>query len=207
MPVPDGRTIAGPSGRLEAIYRALPGARAAAVLCHSHPQRGGSMYDAVLHRVACALHVAGVSTLRFNLRGAGGSEGDFDAGVGEVDDVRAALDYAARDHAELAVVGFSFGAFVGLRAGADHPRVARLVGLATPVGAFDFSFLSAGDTPLLLVHGECDDWGPLPDVEARVATLGARARLHVVPAADHFFRGHLDTVAAATVAFLRPAAR
>jgi alpha/beta superfamily hydrolase len=196
----DGRTIRGPRGHLEAIYRALPGARAAAVLCHSHPQRGGSMYDGVLHRVACALHAAGVSTLRFNFRGAGGSDGEFDAGVGEVDDVRAALDHAARDHAELAVVGFSFGAFVGLRAGAGDPRVTRLVGLATPVGGFDFSYLHSRDRPLLLIHGERDEWGHLADV-ATLASL-SRARLHVVPGADHFFRGRLDAVAAATVEFL-----
>lgn len=197
----DGRSIPGPSGRLEAIYRPLPGARAAAVLCHSHPQRGGSMYDGALHRVACALHAAGVSTLRFNFRGVGGSEGSFAAGVGEVDDVRAALDHAARDHAGLAVIGFSFGALVGLRAGAEHPRVRRLVGLSAPVGAFEFSYLAASDKPLLLVQGTDDEWGPLADAEAQVAALPC-ARLHVVPGGDHFFRGRLDDVAAATVAFV-----
>jgi hypothetical protein len=198
----DGRAIAGPCGRLEAIYRPLPRARAAAVLCHSHPQRGGSMYDGLLHRVACALHAAAISTLRFNFRGAGGSDGHFDAGVGEVDDVRAALDHAARDHAELHVVGFSFGALVGLRAGIDDPRVVRLVGLAAPVGASDVSFLAACRLPLLLVHGERDEWGPLADVQSHLPTFGANARLHVVPDADHSFRGRLDAVAAAVVVYL-----
>lgn len=189
----------GPAGRLDAVYRPLPGARAAAVLCHAHPQHGGSMFDPVLHRVACSLHAAGLSTLRFNFRGVGGSEGRFDGGVGEVDDVRAALDLAARDHAELAVVGFSFGAWVGLRAAAADERVARLVGLGLPA-VFDPAFLAAVARPRLLVQGERDDWGDL------AALRRTGAALTVVPGADHFFRGHLDAVAAATVAFLAPRA-
>ncbi|MFV8756362.1 alpha/beta hydrolase [Nannocystaceae bacterium ST9] len=190
----------GPAGRLEAIYRVRPGARMAALLCHSHPQRGGSMYDALLHRIACALHAAGVSTLRFNFRGTGGSEGSFDGGVGEVEDVRAAIDHAARDHAELIVLGFSFGAWVGLRAGSEDPRVARLVGLSAPVDAFDFSFLAAVSKPLLFVHADRDEWGGLATVQALAADLD-HARVEVVSESDHFFRGRLDAAAAACVAF------
>lgn len=202
-----GEALIGPAGPLETIYRALPGARAAAVLCHSHPGQGGSMYDRVLHRVACALHAAKISTLRFNARGVGESAGRFEAGEGEVDDARAAIDRAARDHAALAVVGYSFGAYVGLRAGAGDPRVQRMVGLATPVGVFDFGFLSAIRTPLLLVHGTCDAWAPLAALEAAAAGAGERARVEVVPGGDHAFREQLDVAAAAAVAFLAPLGR
>lgn len=197
------RPLIGPAGRLGCIYRALPGARAAAVLCHSHPLRGGSMYEPLLHRVACALHAAGVSTLRFDSRGVGESEGRFDDGVGEVEDVRAAIDFVAGEHAEVAVVGFSFGAWVGLRAGLGEPRVGRLVGLAAPLDALDFAYLGAPWKPLLLVHGDCDEWGSAATVRARA---GGPTRVEIVAGADHFFRGRQDAAAAATVAFLVGAA-
>lgn len=194
--------LIGPAGRLEAIYRALPGARRIAVLCHSHPQYGGSMYDQALHRVACGLHAAGVSTLRFNFRGTGGSEGAFDGGEGEADDVRAAIGHAAADHPEVALVGFSFGAWVGLRVGADDRRVMRMVGLGLPVDVFDFAWLADVAKPLLLVHGDRDVWGALARVHDHVARIGGPVRLEVVPDSDHVFRGHLDRVAAATVEFV-----
>ncbi len=199
MPAPP--QLFGPAGRLEAIYRVMPGARTAAVLCHSHPQHGGSMYDRLLHRVACALHAAGVSTLRFNFRGAGASEGSFDGGAGEQDDVRAAIELAARDHRGLALVGFSFGAWIGLRVGAADPRIGVMVGLGTPTGFFDCSYISEVTRPLLLVQGEHDEWGP-PASTARLAS-NAGTRLQIVAGADHHFREQLDAATAATVEFLR----
>jgi alpha/beta superfamily hydrolase len=200
MPVDTG--LRGPAGPLEAIYRPLRGARAAAVLCHSHPQQGGTMYDQLLHRVACALHAAGVSSLRFNFRGVGGSAGRFDAGEGEQDDLRAALELAGRDHDELAVVGFSFGAWVGLRVGAVDRRVERMVGLGPPTSLLDFGCLAGLARPLLLVQGECDAWGTVGAAREHVAAAGPGARLVVIAGADHFFRGRQDVVAAATVDFV-----
>lgn len=200
--MPAASPLVGPAGRLEVIDRRLPGARAAVVLCHSDPLQGGSMYDAVLHRIACALHPRGVSTLRFNYRGVGASAGAFDGGVGEVDDVRAAIEVAARDHHEVAVVGFSFGAWVGLRAAAADDRVTRLVALSPPIGVLDFSAVTVR-RPLLVVHGERDAWAALSAVDAWVTGLGPLARIDAVTGADHFFRGRLDVVAAAVVGFLR----
>jgi alpha/beta superfamily hydrolase len=195
------RSLRGSAGRLESIYRRVAGRRVA-VLCHSHPQYGGSMFDKVLHQVACTLHDAGVSTLRFNLRGTGASEGRFEGGVGEADDVGSAIDHAAGDHDDVVVVGFSFGAWVGLRVGLGHPRVSRLVGLAIPVDVFDFSFLDGDRKPTLLVQGERDEWGSLAAVESHVTRIGPHVRLQVVSGADHFFHGNLAAVTEAVAGFV-----
>lgn len=194
-------TLRGPAGPLEALHRALPGARRAAVLCHSHPQYGGSMYDLVLHRVARGLQAAGVSTLRFNFRGVGDSAGGFDGGDGEADDVRAAIEFAADGHEDVALIGFSFGAWVGLRAGAGDPRVRRMVGLGLPVDVFEFGWLRAVERPLLLVHGTRDEWGAIERVRA-LARTNPGVLLEEVPGSDHVFRGHLEAVAAATITFV-----
>ncbi len=167
-----------------------------------HPHYGGSMFDKVLHATSCALHDAGISTLRFNLRGAGRSEGRFEGGEGEAQDVRAAIDHAARDHDGVIVVGFSFGAWIGLRAGMDDPRVRGLVGLAMPVDVYDFSFLRLATKPLLLVHGDRDEWGAVANV-TRVSGAGEHARLEVISGAGHSLAGRLDAVTAAVVDFCR----
>lgn len=197
MPTAQLHSTAGP---LEAIYRKIAGARAAAVLCHSHPEHGGSMYDPLLHRIACGLHAAGVSTLRFNFRGTGGSAGRFDGGAGEQDDVRAALDLVARDHAEVALVGFSFGAWVGLRVGADAKNLRAMVGIALPSGLLDCSYIAEIAGSLLLIQGEHDEWGP-PAVTA--AHMRDPQDLMIVPGAGHHLREHHAPVAAAVVEFLR----
>ncbi|PCC74099.1 hypothetical protein SAMN02745121_07502 [Nannocystis exedens] len=203
----EASVLRGPAGPLEAIYRALPGARRVAVLCHSHPEYGGSMYDRVLHRIACGLHAAGVSTLRFNFRGVEGSAGRFDGGDGEAEDVRAAIDRAARDHEEVALIGFSFGAWVGLRVGAGDPRVTRMVGLGLPVDVFEFGWLGELRRPLLLVHGTRDGWGAIEKVRALAAASGEAVRLVEVPGSDHVFAGHLDAAAAPAIAFAADALR
>ncbi|MEZ4448391.1 MAG: alpha/beta family hydrolase [Nannocystaceae bacterium] len=156
----------------------------------------------MLHRIACGLHTRGVSTLRFNYRGVGASEGIFEGGDAEVDDVRAAIDHVARDHDEVALVGYSFGAWVGLRAGADDPRVGRLVGLSLPIGPLDVAPLRSIRRPLLLVHGERDAWGELAAIVAFAAAIGANAEVTAVAGGDHGFQGRLDAAAAPAVAFV-----
>jgi alpha/beta superfamily hydrolase len=198
----DSLFLRGPTGRLEAIYRRVTRVRAA-VFCHSHPGNGGSMFDKVLHAVACALHDAGVSTLRFNLRGIGESDGRFDGGLAEGDDVRSAIDHAARDHDDVAVVGFSFGAWLGLRVGLEDARVSRLVGLAVPIDVLDFSYLSACSKRMLLVQGERDKWGAVGTLRSALPRIGNDARLHVISGGDHWFGSELRPVVAAVVEFLR----
>jgi len=192
--------LPGPAGRLECFLKHPDGAarRAAAVVCHPHPLFGGTMHNKVVHAAAEALVGAGLPALRFNFRGAGGSTGAHDGGRGESDDLRAVLDEAARRFPglPLVVAGYSFGAFVGLGVGCYDRRVAALIGIAAPVGLFNFSFLRDCDKPLTLIQGESDPLAPLPLVLALAAALPRGARVVPVEGAAHGFADRLELLAA-----------
>ena len=186
--------MAGPSGLLEGILR-LPPDRiaAAALLCHPHPLYQGSMHSPVIFRAARALHRKGYATLRFNFRGVGLSEGSFDGGRGEKEDVRAVLEVLSGRLPGIPVtlVGYSFGTQVGFEAAGEDSRVHRLVGIGLPVSMGAFDFLKRIPKPLLLIQGSEDEIGPRPALERLVREIGERARLIVVPGADHLFTGQL----------------
>ena len=190
--------LAGPAGRLECFLKHAAGAdpRAAAVVCHPHPLFGGTLHNKVVHAAAEALVGAGVPALRFNFRGAGGSAGAHDGGRGESDDLRAVLDEAERRFPLLPIVvaGYSFGAFVGLGVGCYDRRVATLIGIAAPVGLYDFAFLRDCDKPLTLIQGESDPLAPLGLVLTLAASLPRGARVVPVEGAAHGFVGHLDAL-------------
>jgi len=195
-------SLAGPAGNLEGLFWDAPAGagapRLAAVVCHPHPNFGGTMHNKVVYQAAKTLNRAGLPVLRFNFRGVGLSEGAHDGGRGERRDVRAALDFLAARFpgAALMAAGFSFGAWVGLRAGCEDTRVALLAGLGMPVGSVDVSYLSACAKPKLLVSGDHDQYAPKKKLEAMVAGLPARAKknteLILIPGVDHFFTGHLE---------------
>lgn len=195
MTLPDGSFfLSGPAGRLEAVLKRHPDATSAALVCHPHPQSGGTLYNKVVSRAARALHAAGATVLRFNFRGVEASEGHFDGGRGELDDALAALDFLAPEHPRLIVAGYSFGAWIGLRAGAADPRVRALIGIGLPLDVFDFSFLRESDKPLLLLHGERDEWGESSKLHALARGLRGPVRIEVIPGADHSLAQHLDTM-------------
>jgi len=187
----------GPAGRLEAILWTPSGVARpplATVVCHPHPLFGGTMHNKVVYQTAKSLDARGLPVLRFNFRGAGLSAGEHDRGHGEQSDVRAALDFLTSEFpgVPLLLAGFSFGAWVGLRVGCEHPRVSHLIGLGLPVNDSDFSFLSRCAKPKLFVHGSNDEHGAVDKVKALVASLPGDNRLVVVDAADHFFAGKLQ---------------
>jgi len=193
--------VAGPAGELEALHRIPEQGRvpvAAALLCHPHPLHGGTMHSRVVFHVARALQDIGIATLRFNFRGVGRSAGRHDDGRGEVEDARAALGHLERLHPglPLVVAGHSFGAWVGLRAGLDDARVARLVGVGVPLRYYEFDFLAAARPRVLLIQGEEDAFGSGADIIRLDASLGPRVETVVVPGADHFFTRHLDVLRA-----------
>ena len=159
------------------------------------------MLDKVVSRTARALFACDLTVLRFNFRGVGKSDGTFDGGPGERDDLRAALDYLAKDHDEILVSGFSFGAWIGLDVGARDPRADRLLGIALPVNLFGFEFLDDAKKPLLVVQGERDAYANLATVRTLVACAGNAARLEVLAGANHFLAGQLDTLMTAVTAF------
>src|SRR6266478_1595481 len=191
--------LEGPAGRLEAIlWTPSGGARPplAAVVCHPHPLFGGTMHNKVIYQTAKSLDALGISVLRFNFRGAGLSAGVHDRGLGERDDVRAALDFLASEFpgVPLLLAGFSFGAWVGMRVGCEDPRVSRLIGLGIPVNSTDCSFLRQCNTPKLFVHGGNDEHGATGKLKALIPTLRGENQLVVVQGVDHFFAGKLDRV-------------
>lgn len=202
--------LPGPAGRLEALLWSLPeggtdrgeSARPplAAVVCHPHPLFGGTMHNKVVYQTAKTLQRFGLPVLRFNFRGVGSSEGAYDEGRGEQGDVSAALDFLAAEYPDvpLLLAGFSFGSWVGLRVGCRDSRVTDLIGLGLPVGDMGrrgFSYLEECVKPKLLVCGELDAFGPPEKLRTVAAAFPPHIRevtdIAVVPAADHFFAGHL----------------
>jgi hypothetical protein len=190
------RFIPGPAGKLEALLEWDPqvSPRLTAVVCHPHPLYGGTLHNKVVFHAAKGASQAGLPTLRFNFRGVGKSQGAYDGGKGEQDDVRAAIDYLSLRFpaTPVCVIGFSFGAWVGLNVGATDRRVAALVGLGIPVAAQYMGFLRDVRKPKLIVQGTEDLFGPKPQVEALFAEMPEPKRLHWVQGADHFFTARLS---------------
>src|SRR5262245_61508304 len=171
--IPPETAVTFPCGPLPLEGRAsLPAAlHHAVVLCHPHPEYGGTMDDGIVTTVAGSLRAAGIATLRFNFRGVGRSEGRHSGGIAEVDDVRAALDWLA-EHApgaRLSLAGYSFGAAMALRAGAIDPRPERLVAIALPAAMLDVTFLADCRKPVLLIQGDRDQFSPAAQLEALLA--------------------------------------
>ena len=193
----------GPAGRLEALLNSgAEHATHAAVVCHPHPLFGGTLHNKVAFHAMKALNSFGFPVLRFNFRGTGLSQGEHDHGIGEVDDVLAALDWL--DHAlhlPLIFAGFSFGAAVGLKAACADSRVKAAISVGTPVvpvaadtelpRTYTFDFLQNCAKPKLFVSGARDPFGPRTKLEALVRSLPEPKKLAVIEGADHFFEGRL----------------
>jgi hypothetical protein len=195
--------LAGPAGRLETLLNAgSADATHAAIVCHPHPLYGGTLHNKVVFHAMKALNSFGFPVLRFNFRGTGLSEGEHAGGVGEVDDVRAALDWLEREFTlPVIFAGFSFGAAVGLRAAYADPRVAALIALGLPAvpvpsdsgepRVYDFDFLRECAKPKLFVSGSRDQFAPAGKLEALVDTFAEPKKLVRIEAGDHFFEGRL----------------
>lgn len=191
--------------RLEGLLALPPDApRIGVVVCHPHPLYGGEMHNNVVTALTLSLHRSGHATLRFNFRGVGASEGRHDEGNGEMDDVKGAVSYllSRASPQTVVVAGYSFGSIVGLRAGADDPRVHALIGVALPIARRDASFLEGTTKPKLLVTGDRDDVSPAQQLTALFGKLQEPKQLVVVRGADHFFGGLERDVADAAVRFL-----
>jgi alpha/beta superfamily hydrolase len=190
--------LAGPAGRLEALLNAgSPNATHAAIVCHPHPLFGGTLHNKVVFHAMKALNSFGFPVLRFNFRGTGLSEGEHASGVGEVEDVRKALDWLETEfNLPIIFAGFSFGAAVGLRAAYDDPRVPALIALGLPAvpiegRIYEFEFLRDCAKPKFFVSGSRDQFGPIGKLEALVNTFADPKKLVRIEAGDHFFEGRL----------------
>jgi hypothetical protein len=192
-------TIAGPAGALE-LFLDGDEARtsAVAVLSHPHPQFGGSARDAVLGAAVDALRARQALCVRFNFRGVGRSEGRFDDGIGEREDLLAVVAHvrARFGPKPLLLVGYSFGAVMAWQA-AREARANALFMIAPPLARMTRSEDDSPDCPVHLVAGALDDFAPeaaLRELHGRLTEAGA---ITIVPGADHFFAGRLDEVSRA----------
>lgn len=162
------------------------------VICHPHPRYGGDMDNNVVSAIARALTMRGIGALRFNFRGAGDSEGGYDNGQGERDDVRAALSLAASlpgvNHDRIGLAGYSFGA--AMAAAVATPEVAALALVAMPVSmAPEASALRAYGGPLLLLSGDADNFTPPERLQDFAAAIGRSEAVSFVSGVDHFWFG------------------
>ena len=196
LPVRTIDTLIGPAGRLEALLNTgRPGAPFSAVAAHPHPLGGGTLHNKVVYHAAKALNAFGLPVLRFNFRGTGLSEGTHDNGRGEVEDVRATVDWLTQEfNRPILFAGFSFGSHVGLRACCGDSRIAGLIGIGLPIHAegrdYTWKFLSScGQVPKLFITGDHDPYAPRPLAEAALAAVPRPLSTVWVEGADHFFAG------------------
>jgi alpha/beta superfamily hydrolase len=192
----------GPAGRLEALLEepepeALPneGApREAALVCHPHPQHGGTMHNKVVYRIARGLRRAGAVVLRFNYRGVNLSEGTYDHGEGEMEDARVALTLLRERYPDLPVTlaGFSFGSRIALRLACGGEPARRVIAVGFPTVYKDRSYLDQCVVPRIFIQSTLDQFGPAVDLKAVVTSLPEPKTLIFIEAQDHFFAGGLE---------------
>lgn len=194
--------ISGPAGRLEARYShsKAPNAPLALIL-HPNPERGGTMNHRIPYSMYNAFVEHGFSTLRFNFRGVGQSQGVFDKGEGELSDAAAALDWmqALNPNAPYVWVGgFAFGSWIGMQLLMRRPEIKGFVSISPPANEIDFSFLAPCPQSGLIVHGNRDNIVPEPMVEKVVQRLntqkGIKIDYRVVDGANHFFNDQMETL-------------
>jgi len=189
--------LAGPAGRLEALLEEPEqSASGIALVCHPHPQHGGTMHNKVVYRVAKGLRRSGHVVMRFNYRGVNLSEGEYAHGEGELEDARVALDLLASRYPALPITlaGFSFGSRIALRlgcaAGSSPPR--RVIAVGFPTVYKDRSFLEGCTVPRIFVQSTRDQYGPINELGPLVEALPEPRQLIWIDAQDHFFAGALE---------------
>jgi uncharacterized protein len=191
--------LRGPAGRLEALLNTgRDDAPYAALVCHPHPHGGGTMHNKVVYHAMKAFSSFGLPVLRFNFRGVGLSEGEHDEGLGEQEDVHAALNWMEHNlKLPMLFAGFSFGSNVGLRACCGDSRVKGLIGLGVPVRAegrdYHYGFLPKCTVPKLFISGDHDQYGPREVMESVFERAPDPKRLVWIAGADHFFQGTTDS--------------
>lgn len=204
-PVSENLFIDGPVGRLEAMLdtpRDGPMA-GSAVVCHPHPQHGGTMHNKVAHTLARAFLRLGFQALRFNFRGTEASEGVYDEGVGELDDALAALEWlrARQANGPVWLAGFSFGAAIAVRAAAAT-EVDGLVSVAPAVYRFASGMTTQPRCPWLIVQGDEDELVAVEETIEWVNGLEPGPELLVLAGAEHFFHGRLVELREAVMEFV-----
>jgi alpha/beta superfamily hydrolase len=190
--------IAGPAGKLEAVLEEPEDSapREAVLVCHPHPQHGGTMHNKVVYRIARAMRRAGCVVLRFNYRGVNLSEGTYDKGVGETEDARAALEFLRDRFPALpfSLAGFSFGSRIILRLGCEIGGASRLIAVGFPAGMSGSEGLGDCAVPRVFIVSTHDEFCPIVAMQEHYAALPEPKQLIWVEASDHFFGDALDNL-------------
>lgn len=170
----------------------MQGEERGVVITHPHPLYGGTMHNQVVETLVMIYQDKGFSTLRFNSRGAGDSEGSYDHGKGEKEDVRSALRYLYDNgKKQLDLAGYSFGAWVNAMITNPESMLSSMIMISPPVAFLDFSFLSFNPKIKAVVTGGKDDIAAVDRIRSFIYTWNPEARLEVIEGADHFYSGKI----------------
>jgi len=173
------------------------GEKKGVVVTHPHPLYGGDMNNLVVESIVHVYHMKGYSTLKFNFRGVGRSQGTHDNGFGEQKDVLSALSFLAdmgMDRIDLA--GYSFGAWVNAHALQKDTLTKQMIMVSPPVGFMDFKSIVTMNTLKFVVTGNRDDIAPADVIEKMISTWNPNARFEIIDGADHFYGGYLEQLEA-----------
>jgi hypothetical protein len=202
-------TFHGPVGILEG-YLHLPqdkNPHLGVVICHPHPQMGGDMSNNVVMGICCSLIQVGLITLRFNFRGVGGSQGTYDEGKGEIEDALAALSFLAAQEeikqGNVGLAGYSFGAGVAMKASLKNDLPKALSVVARTRVDFDDDLERRSSLPMQFVVGDQDRLMPTDQFSELSSRLTTPPEMHVIPGADHFFRGRESEVGELVAGFFQ----
>lgn len=202
--------FSGPEGRLEGRYKAGKSETSPlALILHPHPQHGGTMDNKVAYYLYHTFAHRGFATLRFNFRGVGRSQGEFDSGVGELSDAAAALDWLQSMNPNATgtwIAGFSFGAWIGMQLLMRRPEIKGFISVAPPANLYDFSFLAPCPSSGLIVQADQDDLvTPISIVKLveKLKTQKAITIQHdVIKGANHFFETELNALMSSVNSYL-----
>jgi alpha/beta superfamily hydrolase len=173
--------------RLEGLLENVPGEKGL-VMTHPHPLYGGEMGNNVVEAVVGAYREQGYSTLRFNFRGVGASEGEYDNGIGEQEDVGAALaTLHGLGKKEIDLGGYSFGAWVNARGLEGFEEAGRLIMVSPPVSFMDFSFLKYNPKIRLVIAASRDEIADCGTIGKMMPKWNPEAVLRIIEGSDHFY--------------------
>jgi len=185
--------IPGPEGRLEARYQAGDKKSPLCLVLHPHPRQGGTMNNKIVYNIYQAFAKLGFSTLRFNFRGVGKSQGSYDNGVGELTDAASALDWLQSENPSAKstwIAGFSFGSWLALQLLMRRPEIAGFVTVSPPANLYDFTFLAPCPSSGLIIQGSEDKIVEIESVNELVDKLNKQKSLNITykkfTGADHF---------------------
>jgi alpha/beta superfamily hydrolase len=164
------------------------------VITHPHPLYGGTMNNPVVETVQSAYQQCGYATLRFNFRGIGSSQGNYENGIGEQDDVRAAIAYVKNmNMSVIDLAGYSFGAWVNTGVTADsRTSIKSMTMISPPVASIEFGHVKALNCLKLVVTGSRDDIAPPHQIRSLLPTWNPDAQFKIINGCDHFYIGYLD---------------